>query len=167
MIIVDTCSFFMKWAIFGQFRDGRRSYRPTRICTQSFPQVLWINERRVVHPVQATARASCPGGSPADPRRVAVHGLAQQAVAAGRHEFQRRSIVELQHHHHGRLTVPARPRDHTLDAFSDDAIAKSDVEPEVHDVAVAHDVVLALAAQLAGLLGALLALAGDEVVVGR
>ena len=41
----------------------------------------------------------------------------------------------------------------------------SDVEAEMHDVAVAHHVVLALKAHLAGFLGALLALAGDEIGV--
>ena len=41
-----------------------------------------------------------------------------------------------------------------------------DVEAEVDHVAVLDHVLLALGAQLAGLLGPLLALAGDEVVVG-
>src|SRR5262245_54618097 len=41
-----------------------------------------------------------------------------------------------------------------------------DVEPEVHDVALADDVVLALEAQLAGLLRALLTVERDVVVVG-
>ncbi len=42
----------------------------------------------------------------------------------------------------------------------------SDVEPEVDDVAVPDHIVLALGAELPGLLGPLLALAGDEVLVG-
>src|SRR5690349_11277201 len=41
----------------------------------------------------------------------------------------------------------------------------SDVEPEVHDIALADDVLLALKAQLAGLLRAGLALAGEIVVI--
>src|SRR5205807_4099459 len=41
-----------------------------------------------------------------------------------------------------------------------------DVEPEMDDVAVAHDVVLALQAQLPRLLRPLLAAVGDEIVVG-
>src|SRR5688572_31928856 len=40
-----------------------------------------------------------------------------------------------------------------------------DVETKLDHIAVAHGVVLALQAQLAGLLGALLALVGDEIVV--
>jgi len=42
---------------------------------------------------------------------------------------------------------------------------ESDVEAKMHDVAVAHDVVLALQAHLAGFLGAMLALAGNEIGV--
>src|SRR5438045_2588594 len=45
--------------------------------------------------------------------------------------------------------------------------APSDVEAEVDHIAVAHDIVLALEAQLARLLGALLAAVRDEVVVRR
>ena len=41
---------------------------------------------------------------------------------------------------------------------------RSDVEQEVHHVAVLHDVLLAFQPHLAGLLRALLALAGDVVV---
>ena len=40
------------------------------------------------------------------------------------------------------------------------------VEAEMHDVAVLHDVVGAFEAHLAGVLGALLAAAGDEIGVG-
>src|SRR3972149_6689086 len=42
----------------------------------------------------------------------------------------------------------------------------SDVEAKMHDVAVAHHVVLALEAHLPGFLGALLTLAGDEIGKG-
>jgi hypothetical protein len=41
-----------------------------------------------------------------------------------------------------------------------------DVEPEVHDIALAHDVFLALQTQLADFAGAALAAIGDVVVVG-
>ena len=45
-------------------------------------------------------------------------------------------------------------------------LRRSDVEEEVHDVAVLNDVVLAFGAHLAGFLSALFTLEGDEVFVG-
>ena len=46
------------------------------------------------------------------------------------------------------------------------ACAASDVEQEVHHVAILDDIFLAFGAHLARVLGALLALEGDEVVEG-
>ena len=45
-------------------------------------------------------------------------------------------------------------------------LRRSDVEEEVHDVAVLNDVVLAFGAHLAGFLSALFTLEGNEVFVG-
>ena len=47
------------------------------------------------------------------------------------------------------------------------AVSASDVEAEVHHVAVLHHVFLALDADLAGLLGLAVAAGGDEVGVGH
>src|SRR3990172_8971135 len=44
--------------------------------------------------------------------------------------------------------------------------SRSDVEPEMHDVAIAYHVILAFQPQLAGVLRTMLAFAGDVVVVG-
>src|SRR5438445_13513372 len=57
---------------------------------------------------------------------------------------------------------------HYISVFASvfNAIDASHIEAEMHDVAIAHDVIGAFEAHLAGILGALLAAIEDEIVVG-
>src|SRR6185437_3778689 len=66
----------------------------------------------------------------------------------------------------GRLISPPRSGANPCAPLQGACACRLDVEAEVHDVAVADDVVLAFEAHPAGVLGAMLAPARDVIVVG-